>query len=106
MSYRHSAKLAAIPPEVDQPQAEATDVGAGFKPALLLATQRPNQPVNYNFRHSLFRPNVEVIAVGNDRDLAWAGAVFFEPFRRIIFHRFLIAANKEHGTFDPFGVLD
>ena len=63
MSYRHSAKLAAIPPEVDQPQAEATDVGAGFKPALLLATQRPNQPVNYNFRHSLFRPNVEVIAV-------------------------------------------
>jgi len=32
VSYRHSAKLAAIPPEADQPQAEATDLGAGFKP--------------------------------------------------------------------------
>jgi len=47
-----------------------------------------------------------MIAVGNDCDLAWAGAVFFESVRRVIFHRFLIAANKEHGTFDPFGVLD
>jgi hypothetical protein len=32
------AKLAAIPPEADQPQAEATDVGAGFKPAPTAST--------------------------------------------------------------------
>jgi len=35
-----------------------------------------------------------------------AGAVFFKAFRWIIFHRFLIAPNKQHGTLDPLGILD
>ena len=76
------------------------------KPDVATATRYVREGYLWNSGNFLFRADVEVIAVGDDRDLAGAGAVFFKVFRWIIFHRFLIATNKQHGTLDPLGILD
>lgn len=79
--------------------AQRFQMGKGF------LTKCSLQPIRYGVGYEILRSNVKMVAVGDDRDLAWTGAVFFETFRRIIFFWLPVATDEQHRTFDPLGVF-
>jgi hypothetical protein len=48
---------------------------------------RARQPLCHRLGHPLFRAGVEVIGVGDDRDVTRARAVCFKGFRRPVYSR-------------------
>src|SRR5690349_21422581 len=58
------------------------------------------KPLRHDAGDDVLAPVVEVIAVGNDLDVAAPGGVTLVLLRRIALGVFLVTADAEHGTLD------